>query len=98
MKACTLTDRATWIAHNNRGDLTIVVEGDARLFNPYGVILVNPKRHPHVKEEAARAFIDWLTGPEGQRLIASYRLKGQQLFFPAAAGAAGKSGAEKERE
>ena len=84
--ACTLTDRGTWIAHNNRGDLTIVVEGDPKLFNQYGVILVNPKRHPHVKEKAARAFIDWLTGPEGQRLIAGYRLNGQQLFFPNAGG------------
>ena len=82
MNACTLADRGTWIAHNNRGDLTIVVEGDPRLFNQYGVMLVNPKRHAHVKEKAARAFIDWLTGPEGQRLIGQYRLKGQQLFFP----------------
>ena len=82
MDACTLTDRATWISHNNRGDLTIVVEGDPELFNQYGVMLVNPKRHPHVKVKAARAFIDWLTGPEGQRLIAQYRLRGQQLFFP----------------
>ncbi len=82
MNACALSDRATWIAHNNRGDLTIVVEGDRRLFNQYGVMLVNPKRHPHVKERAARAFIDWLTGAEGQRLIGQYRLKGQQLFVP----------------
>ena len=86
MGACTLTDRGTWIAHANRGDLTIVVEGDPRLFNQYGVMMVNPKRHPHVKEKAARVFIDWLTGPEGQRLIAAYRLKGQQLFFPNAGG------------
>ena len=84
--ACTLTDRGSWIAHNNRGDLTIVVEGDPRLFNQYGVMLVNPKRHPHVNEQAARAFIDWLTGPEGQKLIAAYRLKGKQLFFPNARG------------
>ena len=82
MGACTLTDRGTWIAHANRGDLTIVVEGDPRLFNQYGVMMVNPKRHPHVNAKAARAFIDWLTGPEGQRLIAAYRLRGQQLFFP----------------
>ncbi len=82
MGACTLTDRATWISHENRGDLTIVVEGDPALFNQYGVMLVNPKRHPHVKVKAARAFIDWLTGPEGQKLIAQYRLRGQQLFFP----------------
>ncbi len=83
MGACTLTDRGTWISHKNRGDLRIVVEGDPALFNPYGVMLVNPKRHPHVKEQAARAFIDWLTGPEGQKLIAAYRMNGQQLFFPA---------------
>jgi len=90
MNACALTDRGTWIAHNNRGDLTIVVEGDPRLFNQYGVMLVNPKRHPHVKEKAARAFIDWLTGPEGQKLIAAYRLKGEQLFFPNAGGKGAK--------
>ncbi len=82
MNACTLTDRATWIAFRNKGDLKIVVQGDPALFNQYGVMLVNPKRHPHVKEKAARAFIDWLTGPEGQKAIASYRLHGQQLFFP----------------
>ena len=82
MNACTLTDRATWIAFRNKGDLVIAVEGDPALFNQYGVILVNPKRHPHVKEKAARAFIDWLTGPEGQKAIAAYRVDGQQLFFP----------------
>ena len=82
MGACTLTDRATWIAFGNKGDLRIMVEGDKRLFNQYGVMLVNPKRHPHVKERQARAFIDWLTGEEGQRAIAEYRLGGQQLFFP----------------
>ncbi len=82
MGACTLTDRATWIAFRNKGDLAIAVEGDPALFNQYGVILVNPARHPHVKEKAARAFMDWLTGPEGQKAIAAYRLNGQQLFFP----------------
>jgi tungstate transport system substrate-binding protein len=82
MGACTLSDRATWIAFRNKGDLTIVVEGDPALFNPYGVILVNPARHPHVREQAARAFIEWLTGPEGQKAIAEYRVNGQQLFFP----------------
>ena len=97
MGACTLTDRGTWIAHNNRGDLTIVVQGDVRLFNPYGVILVNPKRHPHVKEAAARKFIDWLTGAEGQRLIASYRLRGRQLFFPVMTGHEKRQGARKRR-
>ncbi len=82
MNACTLSDRATWIAFRNKGDLVMAVEGDPALFNQYGVILVNPKRHPHVKEKAARAFIDWLTGPEGQKAIAGYRVNGQQLFFP----------------
>ena len=80
--ACTLTDRGTWIAHANKGRLAIMVEGDARLKNHYGVMLVNPQKHPHVKERAARAFIDWLTGPDGQRAIAGYRINGQQLFFP----------------
>ena len=82
MGACTLTDRGTWISFRNRRDLAIMVEGDKRLYNPYGVMLVNPARHPTVKEKAARAFIDWLTGPQGQKAIASYRLNGRQLFFP----------------
>ncbi len=82
MGACTLTDRGTWIAFRNKGDLEIMVQGDPALFNQYGVMLVNPKIHPHVKEKPARAFIDWLTGPEGQKAIAAYRVKGQQLFFP----------------
>ncbi len=82
MGACTLTDRGTWIAFRNKGDLEVMVEGDPALFNQYGVILVNPKIHPHVKEKAARAFMDWLTGPEGQKAIADYRVNGQQLFFP----------------
>ncbi len=86
MGACALTDRGTWIAFRNKGDLKIMVQGDKALFNQYGVMLVNPKRHPHVKEKAARAFIDWITGPEGQRAIADYRLNGQQLFFPDAIG------------
>ncbi len=82
MGACTLTDRGTWIAFRNKGDLEIMVQGDPTLFNQYGVMLVNPKIHPHVKEKSARAFIDWLTGPEGQKAIAGYRVNGQQLFFP----------------
>jgi tungstate transport system substrate-binding protein len=80
----TLTDRGTWAAFENRGNLTILVEGDKALFNPYGVILVNPERHPHVKVDEARAFMDWLTGPEGRAAIASFQIDGQQLFFPAA--------------
>jgi len=82
MGACTLTDRGTWIAFRNKGDLEIMVQGDPALFNQYGVMLVNPKIHPHVKEKPARAFINWLTGPEGQKAIADYRVNGRQLFFP----------------
>ena len=82
MPAYTLTDRATWISFENRGPLEIVVEGDDRLFNQYGVILVNPERHEHVKAEAGQAFIDWLVSEEGQQAVASYQLDGQQLFFP----------------
>ncbi|HHN73559.1 MAG TPA: extracellular solute-binding protein [Thermopetrobacter sp.] len=82
MGACTLTDRATWLAFRNRSGMRIMVEGDPALFNQYGVMLVNPRRHPHVKEKAARAFIDWLTGPEGQKAIAGYRIEGRQVFFP----------------
>jgi tungstate transport system substrate-binding protein len=82
MNAYTLTDRATWIAFKNRGDLEIQVEGDAKLFNQYGVILVNPQKHPKTKVKEGQAFIDWLIGKEGQAAIASYKLDGQQLFFP----------------
>lgn len=82
MDAYTLSDRGTWLSFRNRRDLVILVEGDKRLFNQYGVILVNPARHPTVKEAQGRAFIDWLVSPEGQRTIASYKIDGQQLFFP----------------
>lgn len=82
MGAYTLVDRGTWLSFKNRGDLRILVQGDRRLFNPYGVILVNPDKHPHVKAEEGRAFIDWLTGEEGQLAIASFRVGGQQAFFP----------------
>lgn len=84
MGAYVLTDRATWVAFGNPGGLEILVEGDARLFNPYGVILVNPARHPHVKAAEGQMFIDWLTGPAGQAAIAGFRVAGQQLFFPGA--------------
>ncbi len=84
MAAYALTDRATWLAFQNKGDLEIVVEGDERLFNPYGVILVDPAKHPHVKAEAGQAFIDWLVSEPGQAAIATYRLDGRQLFFPSA--------------
>ena len=85
MNAYVLTDRGTWLSFKNRGDLTILVEGDKRLFNQYGVILVNPAKHPHVKKDLGQAFIDWITGPRGQPAIASYRIGGEQLFFPNAA-------------
>ncbi len=83
--AYTMSDRATWIAFKNKGDLEILVEGDERLFNQYGVILVNPQKHPHVKAEAGQAFIDWLLGEEGQAAIGAYRMDGEPLFFPNAA-------------
>jgi len=80
--AYALTDRATWLAFKNPGDLDIVVQGDARLKNVYGVMMVNPARHAHVNQAAASAFIDWIAGPAGQRAIADFRIKGQQVFFP----------------
>ena len=79
-----LIDRATWLAFKNRGSLQILVEGDKRLFNPYGVILVNPQRHANVKAEAGQTFIDWLTGPQGQAAIGAFKIDGKQLFFPSA--------------
>ena len=82
MGAYVLTDRGTWLSFKNRGDLEIVVEGDARLFNQYGVILVNPDKHAHVKKSEGQAFIDWLVSTEGQTAIAGYKIGGQQLFFP----------------
>jgi tungstate transport system substrate-binding protein len=82
MNAYALTDRGTWLSFKNRGELVILVEGDQRLFNQYGVILVNPARHPHVKKEMGQAFIDWVISPEGQKAIAEYKIGGEQLFFP----------------
>jgi tungstate transport system substrate-binding protein len=82
MGAYTMTDRGTWISFKNKGDYRIAVEGDDKLFNQYGVILVNPARHPHVAQQAGRAFIDWILGDAGQQAIAAYQLDGQQLFFP----------------
>lgn len=80
--AYILSDRGTWLSFKNRGDLAVLVEGDSRLFNQYGVILVNPAKHPHIKKEDAQRFIDWLVSPEGQKTIADYKIGGQQLFFP----------------
>ncbi|MEJ8575019.1 substrate-binding domain-containing protein [Microbaculum marinum] len=82
MDAYALTDRATWIAFENKGDLEIVVEGDDRLFNQYGVILVSPDKCPSVKAHLGQAFVDWILSPEGQKAIADYKVGGQQLFFP----------------
>ncbi|MBK7079574.1 MAG: extracellular solute-binding protein [Betaproteobacteria bacterium] len=84
MNAYLLADRGTWLNFRNRGDLAILVEGDRKLFNPYGVMLVNPAKHPHVKKADGEAFIDWLTSPEGQASIAGYKIGGEQLFFPSA--------------
>ena len=82
MNAYVLADRGTWLSFKNRGDLGIVVEGDKRLFNQYGVMLVNPAKHPHVKKDLGQAFVDWVVSPDGQRAIAQYTIGGQQLFFP----------------
>ena len=80
--AYVLTDRGTWLSFKNRGNLVILVEGDKRLFNQYGVIVVNPAKHPHVKVQLAQAFADWVLSPAGQQTIASYKVGGEQLFFP----------------
>ena len=82
MNAYALTDRGTWLSFKNRQDLVIVVQGDEQLFNQYGVMLVNPAKHPHVKRDLGMAFIDWITSPEGQAAIAGYKIGGEQLFFP----------------
>jgi tungstate transport system substrate-binding protein len=84
--AYALTDRGTWLSFKNRADLAVLVEGDKRLFNQYGVIVVNPARHPHVKKDLAQAFADWIVSPAGQAAIASYKVNGEQLFFPNARG------------
>ncbi len=82
LNAYILTDRGTWLSFRNRQELRILVEGDARLFNQYGVMLVSPQRHPHVKAAEGQRFVDWLLSPAGQRAIESYRINGEQLFFP----------------
>ena len=82
MPAYTLSDRATWLKFKNKGDLQILVEGDEKLFNQYGIILVNPKKHPQVKDKLGQAFIDWVLGPKGQGVIGEYKIKGYQAFFP----------------
>jgi len=82
MNAYVLSDRSTWLKFGNKADLKILVEGDKRLFNQYGVILVNKDRHPHIKVELGQTFIDWITGAEGQHYIAEYKIQGHQAFFP----------------
>lgn len=82
MGAYILSDRATWLAFRNRGDLTVVVQGDPRLFNQYGVMLVNPEMHASMKRAAGQAFIDWIVSAEGQSAIADYKIGGEQLFYP----------------
>jgi len=80
--AYVLSDRGTWLSFKNKGDLQILVEGDKRLFNQYGVMLVNPDKHPNVKKDLGQQFIDWLISPEGQKAIANYKINGEQLFYP----------------
>ena len=82
MNAYILTDRGTWLAFKNRGDLTILVEGDQKLFNQYGIMLVNPAKHAHVKKDLGTTFINWVASPAGQKAIAGYKVGGEQLFFP----------------
>ena len=82
MGAYILADRGTWLSFKNRADLSILIEGDTRLFNQYGVILVNPAKHPHVKKVEAQRFIDWLVSAKGQMTIADFKISGEQLFFP----------------
>ena len=77
-----LADRGTWLSFKNPGELVVLVEGDTRLFNQYGVMVVNPAKHPHVKAAEASKFVEWVTGPAGQAAIAGYRINGRQLFFP----------------
>ena len=82
MGAYVLSDRATWLKFANKGDLEFVFEGDERLFNQYGIVLVNPAKHAHVKADLGQRFIDWVTGLDGQAVIAAYRIEGRQAFFP----------------
>ena len=82
MNAYILSDRGTWLSFKNRQQLTILVQGDKRLFNQYGVMLVNPAKHPHVKKKAGEKFIDWIIGPTGQQAISNYKISGEQLFYP----------------
>ena len=82
MNAYILSDRGTWLSFKNRGELAMGVEGEKKLFNQYGIMLVNPEKHPNLKKEGGQAFVDWVISPEGQSAIAGYKINGQQLFFP----------------
>jgi tungstate transport system substrate-binding protein len=82
MNAYLLADRGTWLAFKNRGELAVLVEGDRRLFNQYGVILVNPEKHPNAKKDLGQTFVDWIVSPAGQKAISEYKINGEQLFFP----------------
>ena len=86
MNAYILSDRGTWLSFKNRGELIVLVEGDRRLFNQYGIMLVNPAKHPSVKRKLGQAFIDWVVSPEGQRAISDYKIGGERLFVPNAGG------------
>jgi tungstate transport system substrate-binding protein len=97
LNAYLLSDRGTWLSFRNRGSLILLVEGDERLRNPYGVILVNPTRHPHVKADEGQAFIDWLVSPEGQQAIAQFKVAGEPLFFPNARPEVGKVRSEERK-
>ena len=83
--AYVLTDRGTWLSFKNRADLVLLVQGDQRMFNQYGALVLNPARYPHVQQALAQQFVDWLTSAPGQTVIANYKINGQQLFFPNAA-------------
>ena len=85
MSAYTISDRGTWLSFGNKGDLTVLVEGDPRLLNRYDVILLNPARHPVPKQALARRFVEWLISPEGQAAIGAFQVDGEQLFHPSAA-------------
>ena len=82
LSAYVLADRGSWLSFKNRAGLTVLVEGDTRLFNPYGVLVVNPVKHPHTRTAEAQKFVDWVISPAGQGVIASYKIGGEQLFFP----------------
>jgi tungstate transport system substrate-binding protein len=82
MEGYSFADRGTWLSFKNRRNLKIVIEGDPKLFNQYGIMLVNPAKHPNVKKEMGQAFVDWVISPEGQKIIAEYKIGGEQLFFP----------------